>query len=69
MNSTPVRVLIVDDDPLVRTGLRMLLDGDGITVVGEACDGTDAHHQVETLDPDVVLMDIHMPCVDGLTAT
>jgi DNA-binding NarL/FixJ family response regulator len=69
MSTTPVRVLVVDDDPLVRAGLRMLLDGDEIVVVGEAGDGAEAAHQVDTLNPDVVLMDIRMPGVDGLRAT
>jgi DNA-binding NarL/FixJ family response regulator len=65
----PVRVLVVDDDPLVRTGLRLLLGGDDIVVVGEATDGAEAALQVDALDPDVVLMDIRMPEVDGLAAT
>jgi DNA-binding NarL/FixJ family response regulator len=66
---TPVRVLVVDDDPLVRTGLRLLLGGDDAVVVGEAGDGAEAVRQVETLAPDIVLMDIRMPGVDGLAAT
>jgi len=65
----PTRVLVVDDDPLVRVGLRMLLNGDGLAVVGEAGDGAEAARQVDALQPDVVLMDIRMPGVDGLTAT
>ena len=65
----PVRVVIVDDDPLVRASLRMLLDGDGITVVGEAEDGAEGQRLVADERPDVVLMDIRMPGVDGLTAT
>ncbi|MGH8775644.1 MAG: response regulator [Jiangellaceae bacterium] len=69
MTATPVRVLVVDDDPLVRTGLRMLLGGDDLLVVGEASDGAEAASQVDALRPDVVLMDIRMPGVDGLTAT
>lgn len=67
--TTPVRILVVDDDQLVRAGLRMLLDGDDLVVVGEASDGAEASHLTETLRPDVVLMDIRMPGVDGLTAT
>jgi DNA-binding NarL/FixJ family response regulator len=67
--ASPVRVLVVDDDPLVRAGLRLLLDGDGISVVGEAAEGDEAGRQVRALRPDVVLMDIRMPGVDGLTAT
>jgi DNA-binding NarL/FixJ family response regulator len=66
---TPVRVLVVDDDPLVRTGLRLLLDGDDVVVAGEAGDGAEAVRQVEALAPDVVLMDIRMPGIDGLAAT
>lgn len=64
-----VSVLIVDDDPLVRAGLRLLLDGDQIAVIGEAADGGAAVEQVGALGPDVVLMDIRMPGVDGLAAT
>jgi DNA-binding NarL/FixJ family response regulator len=65
----PVQVVVVDDDPLVRTGLRLLLGGDDVVVVGEAGDGAEAARQVEALAPDVVLMDIRMPGVDGLAAT
>lgn len=65
-----VRVLVVDDDPLVRAGLRMMLAGtDDITVVGELPDGADVTAGVNELAPDVVLMDIRMPKVDGLAAT
>ena len=64
-----VRVLVVDDDPLVRAGLRMLLGSEDLVVVGEAADGAEAVRQVKALDPHVVLMDIRMPGVDGLTAT
>lgn len=69
MTTSPVRVLVVDDDPLVRAGLRMLLDGGDLVVVGEAGDGAEAVRQVGALHPDVVLMDIRMPGVDGLNAT
>jgi DNA-binding NarL/FixJ family response regulator len=69
MTTGQVRVLVVDDDPLVRAGLRMLLDGDELVVVGQAGDGAEAARQVEALHPDVVLMDIRMPGIDGLTAT
>jgi DNA-binding NarL/FixJ family response regulator len=69
MIATPTRVLVVDDDPLVRVGLRMLLNGDDLVVVGEAGDGAEAARQVDALQPDVVLMDIRMPGVHGLTAT
>jgi len=69
MTAAPARVLVVDDDPLVRAGLRILLNGDDLRVVGEAGDGAEAARQVDALQPDVVLMDIRMPGVDGLTAT
>ena len=65
-----IRVLLVDDEELVRTGLRMILDAEpDITVVGEAADGQSALTQVERLQPDVVLMDVRMPRMDGLEAT
>lgn len=69
LNHPPIRVLVADDDPLVRAGLRLLLDGDDLEVVGEATDGAEAIRQVGALEPDVVLMDLRMPNVDGLTAT
>jgi DNA-binding NarL/FixJ family response regulator len=66
----PVRVLIVDDDALVRAGLSMILGGvPDVRVVGEATDGSEVPAAVEAYAPDVVLMDIRMPRVDGLTAT
>jgi DNA-binding NarL/FixJ family response regulator len=65
-----IRVVLVDDDALVRSGLRMLLAGaQGIEVVGEADDGRGALGAVDRHRPDVVLMDIRMPQVDGITAT
>ena len=68
--SEPTRVLIVDDDALVRAGLSMLLAGaDEIDVVGEASDGNEVADAIAEHDPDVVLMDIRMPGMDGLTAT
>ncbi|WUW20690.1 response regulator transcription factor [Streptomyces sp. NBC_01463] len=68
--SRPVRLLIVDDDPLVRAGLTLMLGGaDGIDIVGEGADGSEAAGLVDRLRPDVVLMDIRMPVMDGLTAT
>ena len=66
----PVRVLIADDQSLIRLGFRMVLDAaDGIEVVGEAGDGAEAIAATERLRPDVVLMDVRMPGVDGITAT
>jgi DNA-binding NarL/FixJ family response regulator len=65
-----VRVLVVDDDPLVRAALAMVLGGSGDCVlVGEATDGVQVPAAVAEHAPDVVLMDIRMPQVDGLTAT
>jgi DNA-binding NarL/FixJ family response regulator len=65
-----VRVLVVDDDALVRSGLIMMIDGvAGIEVVAEAGDGDQVPAAVDAHHPDVVLMDIRMPRVDGITAT
>lgn len=65
-----VRVLLVDDDALVRAGLKMILSSsEELEVVGEASDGTDAVAAVREHRPDVVLMDIRMPGMDGITAT
>jgi DNA-binding NarL/FixJ family response regulator len=65
-----IRVLLVDDDALVRSGLRLMLAGaDGIEVVGEADDGRGVLAAVDAHHPDVVLMDIRMPQVDGIAAT
>lgn len=64
------RILIVDDDALVRAGLSMMLAGvPDLEIVGEASDGADVPAMVESARPDVVLMDIRMPRVDGLAAT
>lgn len=66
----PIRVIIADDEALMRTGLRLILDGSaGIEVVGEAVDGADAVRQVTRLAPDVMLTDIRMPVCDGIEAT
>jgi DNA-binding NarL/FixJ family response regulator len=70
MMSSPVRVAIVDDDALVRAGLIMMLDGvHGISIVGEAADGDQVMQLVDAHAPDVILMDIRMPKVDGIAAT
>ncbi|MDX2554876.1 response regulator transcription factor [Streptomyces stelliscabiei] len=67
---TAIRLLLVDDDPLVRAGLSFMLGGaDDIEIVGEGADGDEVDALVERTRPDVVLMDIRMPTVDGLTAT
>ncbi len=78
-NCTPVKVLIVDDDPRTRKGLRALLEtahlnaqdtvGPRIELVGEAVNGFEALQMVETSKPDIVLMDIQMPEMDGIQAT
>lgn len=63
-------VLLVDDQPLMRMGFRMVLDAEAdIEVVGEAADGTTAVQMVRTLHPDVVLMDVRMPGMNGIDAT
>jgi DNA-binding NarL/FixJ family response regulator len=67
MNAT--RVVIADDQVLVRTGFRMILMSEGIDVVGEAANGDEALRVVRETRPDVVLMDIRMPGMDGLEAT
>jgi DNA-binding NarL/FixJ family response regulator len=64
------RVLIADDQALMRGGFRMILDAqDDIEVVGEAIDGEDAIRQFAALKPDVVVMDVRMPAMDGIEAT
>jgi NarL family two-component system response regulator YdfI len=65
----PIRVLAVDDHLIVREGLRLILEtADDITLVGEAADGAGALRLADELEPDVVLMDLRMPGMDGLTA-
>jgi DNA-binding NarL/FixJ family response regulator len=63
------RVLVVDDQELVRAGFGMILERNGLEVVGEATDGDEAVRLAAQLDPDVVLMDIRMPRMDGIEAT
>jgi DNA-binding NarL/FixJ family response regulator len=66
-SASKIRILIVDDHTMTRIGLRMALEVGGIyTVVGEAVNGTNALRQVEELNPDLVLMDLHMPDVSGI---
>jgi DNA-binding NarL/FixJ family response regulator len=68
--TSPIRVVVADDQPLVRTGLRMVLsDVEDITIVGEAADGHEAIALAATERPDVVLMDVRMPGLDGIDAT
>jgi NarL family two-component system response regulator LiaR len=70
MTQAPIRVLIVDDHTIVRKGIRALLaEIEGIEVVGEADNGQEAIAQAETLHPDVILMDLSMPKMDGIEAT
>ena len=67
---TPTSVVLAEDQPMVRAGFRALLDSrDDIEVVGQAATGAQAPDQVRALDPDVVVMDIRMPEMDGLEAT
>jgi DNA-binding NarL/FixJ family response regulator len=64
-----IRVLIADDQPLVRSGIRMILESEpGFEIVGEANDGAEAIDQTRTLRPDVVVLDVRMPNVDGIEA-
>ena len=68
--SAAIRVILVDDQELVRTGFRMILeDQPDIEVVGEAADGKQGVEAAERLQPDVVVMDIRMPVLDGIAAT
>ena len=65
----PTRVLIVDDDNLIRDKLRDILTAGGMEIAGEATDGLQAMSKHHQLKPDVTLMDIVMPCMDGIKAT
>ena len=66
----PIRILLVDDQQLIRMGFRMVLEADpGFAVVGEASNGAEAIEAVRELSPDVVLMDVRMPRLDGIAAT
>ena len=66
----PITVLLVDDQPLLRMGFRLILEGeDDLRIVGEASNGAEAVRQVRELKPDVVLMDVRMPVLDGIEAT
>ncbi|MFB8418440.1 response regulator [Streptomyces albidoflavus] len=69
MSAPGPRVLVADDQELVRTGFRLILTSRGLDVVGEAADGAEAVELARRLRPDVVLMDIRMPVLDGLEAT
>jgi NarL family two-component system response regulator LiaR len=69
MGNKPIRLLVVDDQNIVRKGIRALLEQvDDIDVIGEASNGVEAVSQVEELQPDVILMDLVMPKMDGITA-
>lgn len=67
---TPITVLVVDDQALVRVGFRMIVEIEpDLQVVGEACDGAEAVRSATRLQPDIVLMDVRMPGLDGIAAT
>lgn len=66
---TAPKVLVVDDQDLVRTGFRLIVEAAGLHVVGEAGDGVEAVALARELDPDVILMDVRMPRMDGIEAT
>jgi DNA-binding NarL/FixJ family response regulator len=70
LDNGPVRVLLVDDQPLLRMGFRLILEGeDDLCIAGEASNGAEAVRHVRELTPDVVLMDVRMPVLDGIEAT
>ena len=68
-DASPLRVLLVDDQSLLRMGFRLVLEGTDIEVVGEASDGAQGVAMAQELRPDVVLMDVRMPVMDGIEAT
>lgn len=69
-DNAPVRILLVDDQPLLRMGFRLILEGqENLCVIGEASDGAEAVRTAAELQPDVVLMDVRMPVLDGIEAT
>lgn len=68
--TAPITVLLVDDQPLLRMGFRLILEGEeDLRIVGEASDGAEAVQMTRELNPDVVLMDVRMPVLDGIEAT
>ena len=70
MGSQTVQVMIVDDHAMIRAGMKILLEQfEGIQVIGEAANGSQAIDLLEQLNPDVILMDLHMPVMDGIEAT
>lgn len=70
MTGDTIRVLVVDDHPIVREGIvSIVASAPGLEVVGQAANGEEALERLETLHPDVVLMDLRMPIMDGVTAT
>ena len=68
MKKSEIRIVIVDDEPIIRMDLKEILESKGYQVVGEAADGFDAVELCRTHVPDLVLLDIKMPLMDGLSA-